>query len=143
MRTRSTPSKRPAATKPTPARTTAGTLNDATTAHDPQGTPTHLGAEKITWGRVSAFTIDADRLLIKLNVSAISRMLVSVGLDEPHFKSAASLAMIAYNNGESLSVRYFDAHLDPSDQPETMIGREFGLGEDAFEIEDWPFKYNP
>lgn len=133
--------EKPTTTTTPSKRATPGGLTTGTSVHDAPNVA--LGEEKTTWGRVSAFTIDAERLLIKLNVSAISRMLVSVGVDEPHFKSAASLAMIAYNNGESLSVRYFDAALDRAGTPETMVGREFGLGEDAFEIEDWPFEYHP
>lgn len=143
MSSRTTPSaKRPTPTKATPVKATTG-AGATTTTGGPTATSPFLGVEKTTWGKVSAFTIDADRLLIKLNVSAISRMLVSVEVAEPHFKSAASLTMIAYNNGESLSVRYLDSNLDPVGRPETMVGREFGLGEDAFELEDWPFKYNP
>ena len=97
-----------------------------------------LGEVLTTWGAVSAFTIDEHRMLIKLNISALSRMLVAVAVDAPHFKSCVSLTMMAYNNGEALSVRYQDLTNVIQGVPVVMGGLEFGLGSDAFAIDDWP-----
>lgn len=46
-------------------------------------------------GRVVGYTIGADGLVVKLDVSAIYRLAFSVGANEPHFRAAVSMTMLA------------------------------------------------
>jgi hypothetical protein len=129
-----------------PNPTTAGgspgriSTGDPIQVEGPLDTAASLGEEKTTSGMVRAFTIDDERMLIKLDCGAISRLLVNVNGSAPHFGQAVGLAMMAYNNGDRLSVRYVEPSR-PQLGPKTVGGLEFGLGEDAFEVEDWPFTY--
>lgn len=95
--------------------------------------------DRTAFGWVRAFTVDDKRLLIKLDCSAIFRVLVAVRADAPNFRTAVSFTMLAYNNKEQLSVRYTPPD-PPTHQPLIVWATEVGLGEDAFEIKDWPFK---
>ena len=94
--------------------------------------------EKTASGWVRGFTVDDDRLLIKLDCSAIFRMLVAFPADAPNFRTAVSLTMLAYTNNERLSVRY--TLPGRMQRPLVTQGIEIGLGEKAFEIADWNFK---
>ena len=98
---------------------------------------------EITWGLVSAYSVDAERLMIKLNVSATRRMLISIRSDAPQFRTAVSMTMLAHHNGERLYVKYVDdlRRVPTADRLEVYNGVEVGLGEDALDIEDWPMKY--
>lgn len=102
-----------------------------------------LGTEGITWGSVNSYAVDSDRLMIKLNAGAINHPLISVGADAPHFRSAVSMAMLAYHTpGVKLTVRYFKPNrrqglsgLDIWTGLEVAIGAE---PDEALAFEDWP-----
>jgi hypothetical protein len=130
----------------TPTPTTVGTgaggivAGDPVEVEGPIGPMSSLGEVETASGLVDAFTIDDERMLIKLNCGAVFRLLVFVRSTEPHFANAVGLTMMAYNNRDRLSVRYVKSNR-PQLGPDTVGGLEFGLGEDAFEVEDWPFTY--
>lgn len=100
-------------------------------------------ASEITWGLVNAYSVNSTRLMIKLDISAVRRALVSIQASSPQFRSAVSMTMLAHHNNDRLSVRYLT---DPrftlaNDGLEILPGIEVGLGEDALSFEDWPFAY--
>lgn len=51
-----------------------------------------------TRGRVAGYNIGANGLIVHLDVGAIRKIAFSVGHDEPHFRSAVSMTMVALNN---------------------------------------------
>ena len=81
--------------------------------------------------------------MIKLNVSAIRRQLISVGINEPHFRTAVSITMMAYNNNERISVRYRKSNLNlPQNAGGLNIlqAQEVAISQDpgnAFAFADW------
>ena len=95
--------------------------------------------DKTTFGWVRAFTVDETRMLIKLDCSAIFRLLVKVPADHPNFRTAVSLTMLAHTNKVQLSVRYREPD-GPQRKPKVWEAVEVGLGDKAFEIEDWNYK---
>lgn len=52
-------------------------------------------------GRVAGFSVGTQGLVVKLDVSAVMRLAITVAADEPHFRSAVSMTMIAHNNRAS------------------------------------------
>ncbi len=120
-----------------------GTL---TQTEHPGPVDNQLGEEGITWGYVDTYSVDADRLMIKLNAGAISRPLISMSSDEPHFRSAVSMAMMAHHTpGKKLTVRYWKPtrRFDPN-ALEVLFAREVAIGNDpgeALAFEDWPIDY--
>lgn len=88
-------------------------------------------------GRVNSYSVAEDRLMIKLDVSASFRLLVQVGSDKPHFRSAVSMAMMAFHTPDTrLTVRYLE-----SGNGGVVNGLEVGIGKDpdkALSFADWP-----
>ncbi|HXK59066.1 MAG TPA: hypothetical protein PLP42_04155 [Acidobacteriota bacterium] len=68
-----------------------------TTAFDPSKTQS-IEMEEVVRGRVVGYTVDSKRLVVKLDCGAIRRIAFSVDADEPHFRAAVSMTMIALNN---------------------------------------------
>ncbi len=69
------------------------------------------GTQKITWGTVETFAVDANRLTFDLNAGAQNKPRLSVATDAPHFDAAVSMAQTAYQNQAEnmmLTVRFLD-----------------------------------
>lgn len=134
--------------------TTVGSAGTATQSPTFNGTPREVEvnpddltstqfSSDITWGLVDAYSVNSTRLMIKLNISAVRRALVSIQASSSQFRSAVSMTMLAHHTGDRLYVRYLT---DPrftlaNDGLEILPGIEVGLGEDALTFEDWPFAY--
>lgn len=95
-----------------------------------------------TYGLVEAYAVDGDRLMIKLNCGAINRKLVQVASDQPHFRSAVSMAMVAHHTGTRLSARYYAQRPDVLESSDVITATEVGIGNDpdeALSFDDWPY----
>lgn len=117
-----------------------------TQTENPGPVDNQLGEEGITWGYVDTYSVDADRLMIKLNAGAINRPLIQMASDEPHFRSAVSMAMMAHHTpGKKLTVRYWKPNRRyNSDGLGVLFAREVAIGNDpgeALAFEDWPIDY--
>lgn len=94
---------------------------------------------------VDGYSVDADRLMIKLSVvtgiagPVMGRMLISVAADAPIFRSAVSMVMIAHQVERYLNVRYsLPLPGVPVPSPEVFQGIELGVGNEALQFDDWP-----
>ncbi len=99
--------------------------------------------EDITWGLVEAYSVDATRMMIKLNAGAIAHLLVALRLDEPHFRTAASIVMLAFNEKKRITVRYVQPEPPKPGWPAVLQAVEIGIGEEfdkALSFKDWPIK---
>jgi hypothetical protein len=113
--------------------------------------PIRIG-EGTTWGLVEAYAVDAQRLMIKLNAGAISRLLISLDSEAPHFRTVVAMTVMAHHTGRRLTVRYAQpaqVHAGPlvpgsaSSGPEILRAVEVGVGNEfdkALSYEDWPIK---
>ena len=96
-----------------------------------------IGTQKVVWGKVEAYAVDANRLKFDMNVSAMSQPQFSVATDAPHFEAALSMAKIAYQNQAEevrLTVRYL--HPDrrfPTGDPVVHPALEVAFGNDPAE----------
>ena len=63
----------------------------------PRGAETTTGQTRTYDGWVENFAVGEDGLIIKLECGAVSHRIIRVGPDAPHFRSAVSIAMLAYN----------------------------------------------
>ncbi|MEO8451220.1 MAG: hypothetical protein ABI647_15595 [Gemmatimonadota bacterium] len=138
-----TPAGPKAATAATPSGPKATLATPATTSSGPSLSHAPMSLTATTNGMVSAYSVDADRLMIKLNVSAIRRMLISVSAASPQYRSAVSATMMAFHNKERIYIRYATPLISTSTTSslEILQGSEVGVGEDALSFDDWP--YNP
>jgi hypothetical protein len=103
-----------------------------------------------TRGRVSGYSVTSVGLIIHLDCSAISRLSVSVDADEPHFRSAVSMAMVALNNRIAPSTttgidqHYLWVRMEKTSKGST-IRRAAGVAlshsndSDPFDHEGWSF----
>lgn len=101
-----------------------------------------LGKEGITWGTVESYSVDDERLMIKLVTGAIGRELVAIRADQPHFRSGVSMAMMAFHTPDTkLTVRYFKPDLMTELEYRNVIfALEIGIGRDPSEtlaFDDW------
>ena len=64
----------------------------------------------VTGGRVAGYTVDSNGLVVKLDVSALSRIAFSVSADAPHFRPAVSMTMMALNNRINPATQEGSAH---------------------------------
>lgn len=104
-------------------------------------------------GRVAGYTVGPSGLTVKLDCSAIFRIAVSVGADQPHFRSAVSMAMIAVNNrvnpatqgsGSDQQFMWVRLHKTTKDQkvrPALAVGMTYNNDADPFDIDG--FVYTP
>lgn len=104
-------------------------------------------------GRVAGYTVGPTGLTVKLDCSAIFRIAVSVGADQPHFRSAVSMAMIAVNNrvnpatqgsGSDQQFMWVRLHKTTKDQkirPALAVGMTYNNDADPFDIDG--FVYTP
>jgi hypothetical protein len=138
----------PARTAPTGAVSVGGAVSGASTVGSAgtSATPSRAGQvplvdEQVTWGLVESYAVDAERLRIKLNVSAIGRTVVWVGADEPHFKTAVSMAMMAHHTaGTKLTVRYAVHRVSTPPSSNVIHALELGIGndpEEALAFDEW------
>ena len=110
--------------------------------------------QEVTRGRVAGYTVGPSGLIVKLDCSAISRIAFSVGADQPHFRSAVSMAMIAVNNRvnpatqsdlghdqQYMWVRLQKATKDQKVRPALAIGMTYNNDLDPFDIDG--FVYTP
>lgn len=105
-------------------------------------------------GRVAGYSVGTNGLIVNLDVSAAYRIAVHVGPEEPHFRSAVSLAMIALNNrvnpstssGQGHDQQYLWVSLDPTTKdrklrPATKVAMSYDNDRDPFDIDEWVFTY--
>ena len=94
-----------------------------------------VGTQKITWGTVEAYSVDANRLLINLDAGAISKPQVSVATDAPHFDAALSMAATVFQTaGSELTVRYLEPDRRiPTGDPVVYPALEVAIGQDPSE----------
>jgi len=98
---------------------------------------------KVRFGMVDAYSVDADRLMIKLSVLTVAgslgeRMLIYAAADAPNFRSWVSMVMIAHQTERYLNVRYSTVILSPHPNPEVFTALELGVGNGALSFDDWP-----
>lgn len=94
-----------------------------------------VGTQKITWGTVDTYSVDANRLKINLDAGAISKPQVKVATDAPHFDAVLSMAATAYQTaGMELTVRYLepDRRL-PINEPVVYTALEVAVSNDPSE----------
>lgn len=107
-----------------------------------QSTTRPIVTEGVTWGSVNSYSVDSDRMMIKLNAGAINHLLVKMPSDSPVFRSAVSMTMLAYHTGAKLTIRYTKPNISVSvGGLEILTAQEIGLGADPKEtlnFEDWP-----
>ena len=138
--------------------TTSHTMKRTTEASVPtQGVspPSHdphpIGQSEVKFGVVHAYSVDADRLMIKFSVIPFfagpetRRILLSVAADAPHFRSAVSMVMMVVHTDHGpkyLTVRYSAPLLTPTSGPEVFQALELGYGGadavSALSFDDWP-----
>jgi len=99
---------------------------------------------KVRFGMVDAYSVDADRLMIKLSVVTgtggpiTGRMLIYAAADAPNFRSWVSMVMIAHQTERYLTVRYSTVIPNPHPSPEVFTALELGVGNGALSFDDWP-----
>jgi hypothetical protein len=102
---------------------------------------------KVRFGMVDAYSVDADRLMIKLSVVTgtggpiTGRMLIYAAADAPNFRSWVSMVMIAHQTERYLNVRYstpLPIPGVPAPSPEVFQALELGVGNEALQFDDWP-----
>ena len=134
--------------RPTPAVNQGGAidLDDLT----PAGTAAQALLYETTRGRVAGYSVTSSGLIIHLDCSAIFRISISVDGDEPHFRSAVSMAMVALNNRIAPSTstendqQYLWARLEKASKGAT-VRRAFGVAlsystdSDPFDHESFNF----
>ncbi len=144
---------RPAARKAPPGGVAAGTTAQPHSGSVPAGTsgPTKgtveaggtqsLVTERFTWGLVESYAVDDEQLRIKLNTGAIGRNVVWVGVDEPHFRTAVSMAMMAFHTPDTkLTVRYAENRIGLPTESNVIHALEIGIGNDpseALAFDEW------
>lgn len=115
----------------------------------PRGAESIAGLTRSYNGSVENFAVGEDGLIIKLNCGAISHRIIRVGPEAPHFRSAVSIAMLAYNarfnlgtlGGEDvydntrIAVSVPAAARPRADGSETAVA--VGLGREALNFKDW------
>lgn len=107
-----------------------------------------------TRGRVAGYSVGASGLVVNLDVGAISRICFSVGADEPHFRSAVSMAMVGLNNRVNpattgsgaadqqwLWVLLENGTEDRTIRPAVKVAASWSNDADPFDFEGWHFKY--
>jgi hypothetical protein len=97
---------------------------------------------KVRFGMVDAYSVDADRLMIKFSVLTVAgslgeRMLIYAAADAPNFRSWVSMVMIAHQTERYLNVRYSTVILRPQPNPEVFTALELGIGNGALWFDDW------
>lgn len=98
-------------------------------------------------GRVVGYSVDNTGLVVKLDVSAVSRIAFSVSADAPHFRPAVSMTMIALNNrvnpatqeGQTFDHQYLWVKFAPKSsgseiRPATAVGLSNSNEADPFDI---------
>ncbi len=97
--------------------------------------------ERFTWGLVESYAVSDEQLRIKLNTSAIGRNVVWVGVDEPHFRTAVSMAMMAFHTpGTRLTVRYPVSRIGIPTDSNVIHALEIGIGNnpsEALAFDEW------
>jgi hypothetical protein len=103
--------------------------------------PITLTEEHVTWGLVESYAVDAERLRIKLNTGAIGREVLWVGVDDPHYRAAVSMAMMAFHTpGTKLTARYATSRVLPPTESNVHHALEVGIGNDSKEalaFDEW------
>jgi len=108
------------------------------------GDPSPNPQSKVRFGVVDGYSVDADRLMIKLSVVTgiagpiTGRMLIYAAADAPNFRSWVSMVMIAHQTERYLNVRYSTVILSPHPNPEVFTALELGVGNGALSFDDWP-----
>jgi len=96
---------------------------------------------KVRFGMVDAYSVDADRLMIKFSVLTVAGSLgerIYAAADAPNFRSWVSMVMIAHQTERYLNVRYSTVILSPHPNPEVFTALELGVGNGALSFDDWP-----
>lgn len=99
-------------------------------------------------GRVAGYTVGSNGLVVHLDVAAHIRIAFHVDPDEPHFRSAVSLTMVALNNRinpatvSASDQQYLWVSLDPSTtnrklRRATKVAMSFSNEKDPFDLDGW------
>jgi len=129
--------------------TTSHTMKRTTEASAPTESVPPSPLSKVRFGMVDAYSVDADRLMIKLSVVTgtggpiTGRMLIYAAADAPNFRSWVSMVMIAHQTERYLNVRYSTVILSPHPNPEVFTALELGVGVGALAFDDWPQAPDP
>ena len=128
--------------------TTSHTMKRTTEASAPTESVPPSPLSKVRFGMVDAYSVDADRLMIKLSVLTVAgslgeRMLIYAAADAPNFRSWVSMVMIAHQTERYLTVRYSTVILSPHPNPEVFTALELGVGVGALAFDDWPQAPDP
>jgi len=124
--------------------TTSHTMKRTTEASAPTESVPPSPLSKVRFGMVDAYSVDADRLMIKFSVVTgtggpiTGRMLIYAAADAPNFRSWVSMVMIAHQTERYLTVRYSTVILSPHPNPEVFTALELGVGNGALSFDDWP-----
>ncbi|MDQ3566385.1 MAG: hypothetical protein M3436_20695 [Pseudomonadota bacterium] len=122
----------------------AGGPGTAGTAIPAGSMDSSLGTEHITWGYVDSYSVDEERLMIKLVTGAIGRRLISLRADAPHFRTSVSMTMMAYHTpGTKLTVRYLKSKVAALNIDDIVYALEIGIGKDpekTLSFDDWVIK---
>jgi hypothetical protein len=124
--------------------TTSHTMKRTTEASAPTESVPPSPLSKVRFGMVDAYSVDADRLMIKFSVVTgtggpiTGRMLIYAAADAPNFRSWVSMVMIAHQTERYLNVRYSTVILSPHPNPEVFTALELGVGNGALSFDDWP-----
>lgn len=101
-----------------------------------------LVTESVTWGTVNTYSVDSERLMIKLNAGAINHLLIKLPADSPIFRSAVSMTMLAYHTSAKLTIRYTKPPVSQrASGVDVLTAQEIAIGEDpgeALNFDDWP-----
>ena len=123
--------------------TTSHTMKRTTEASAPTESVPPSPLSKVRFGMVDAYSVDADRLMIKFSVVTgtggpiTGRMLIYAAADAPNFRSWVSMVMIAHQTERYLNVRYSTVILSPHPNPEVFTALELGIGNGALWFDDW------
>lgn len=105
-------------------------------------------------GRVVGYTVGRKGLVVKLDVSAIYRLAFSVEPDEPHFRSAVSMTMLALANrmnpnasGDHFDYQYLWVWLEKGTEgqdirPASVVAASYNNDANPFDIEGFVFSPN-
>ena len=128
----------------TTSHTTKRTTEASAPTQSVSGDPSLISLSKVRFGMVDAYSVDADRLMIKFSVVTgtggpiTGRMLIYAAADAPNFRSWVSMVMIAHQTERYLNVRYSTVILSPHPNPEVFTALELGVGNGALSFDDWP-----
>lgn len=135
---------------PTKKKGGASVRRTATSAPTASGFTQQTQAAIVVQGRIYAFHLTVDGLVIKLKVDSRTQLAFLIGADDPMFRGATSIALMALNERQNppenvqnptatVWVEYANIEKAQSSSQNKLI-RATGIGvgvDEPFEIDDW------